>query len=196
MLVERYAWEKKSLDMDICNIYLDENDECEETINAINSLNNQALVIYVPVDNTLIQDKLEKEGFSLVDQMTVFESKLDEVPRTSIQQRLYDVVSVQRMDAEDLVLLKDEVNNGFFGLDWISKEKGLDIDVSAQRYNALIDNLWKNGTLFYKHMYKDVAIGFFTLSELGKGVYHFSINYLLMHYIFGLKHQYPNLFLC
>ena len=165
------VWEKRNLGCETIEVTFEYNDSLDEAKKTAKELTAEYIVLKVPSNRTDIMLAVQKYGYIFVEDAMYLVSYLDEVKRNSIEQRFYDAVSVEDMDAADMERLKKEVLNGLFDSDRIYIDPYFTHKQAAKRYVNWIDDEILRGTKFYKYIYKGSTIGFFALKETEAGHY-------------------------
>ncbi len=164
-------WEKRNLGVDTIEIQAEDNDTRQEIIKTLSEINADYAVVKIPTQMTDILFDMNRLGFVYAEDMLHFVHFLSEQPMNPVEKRFYEAIHVEIMNDNDFTCLLDEINNNMFSTDRISCDSFFGIKAAAKRYSLWMCDERKNGTLFYKYVYKNSTIGFFTLRETKKGCY-------------------------
>ena len=118
----------------------------------------------------LIIEIEQKYKYITVDMM-FFEHDLHQITRTPLQQRLYDSIKVEPMSESDFPILFEEIDKGSFSFDRISNDPYFSKKLGTTRFHNWLYDEKERGAIFIKASYKGEMSGFFTIRDLGDGVY-------------------------
>lgn len=171
MISVNATWEKRNLGVDTIETTFEENDEYQTVELYLCKLKTEYSVLRIPSYRTDLLPIVQKMGYTYIEDMIYAMNYLNEIPRTSSQERLYKAIEVDTMNEKDFEILYQEINKGIFDSDRIYTDPYFNHDIAKKRYiNWILDEL-KTGTEFLKYIYKNDTIGFFALKELENGCY-------------------------
>lgn len=170
-IIEAY-WEKRNLGVDTYEIQFDVTDVIENVARDFEVIKGEYIVAKVPSDRDDISKYVQKNGFLYMEDLIFVEHDLHDVQRNMLHQRLYDATSYREMSEDDVKQLKEEIHDGMFDVDRISKDDGFGKEISARRYMNWVDDLLNKGARPYVILYKEAAIGFVILEEKQNGIYY------------------------
>lgn len=165
------VWEKRNLGVTSFEMEIEEDDTYNEVEETLRNTKAEYLVLKVPTIRTDITWLVSKYDYVYVEDMVFMEHNLQPIERTPLQQRLYDAVKIYPMQESDFEILYDEINQGSFAFDRISNDPYFTKEQSIRRFLNWLNDEKERGAEFLKGMKKDEMIGFFTIRDLGDGVY-------------------------
>ncbi|MEG2522330.1 MAG: hypothetical protein RSA90_00160 [Lachnospiraceae bacterium] len=165
------VWEKRNLGVNTVEIEVEQNDTTPEVKRYLEELGTAYQVLKIPNSRFDMSQVAGDCQFHFVEGMMKLSNMLMDISRTSVQQRMYDAVSIQNMNHEDIDYLFNEIKAGMFDSDRISIDPYFGKRQAAERYAGWIEDEIERNTEFIKYVYKDETIGFFTLRESTQGVY-------------------------
>ena len=165
-------WEKRNLGVDTQEIYVEENDSLEDLSFAIHQLETPYNVVKIPAGRVDMLFYLQELGFKFIEGFVHLTHNLHNVELNSIQKRLNDAVSYERMNQNDIEQLYEEIKKGMFYTDRIVLDKNFKKEQAQNRYINWISDELKCGTEIYKLVYNNENIGFFTFKKIKDNVYN------------------------
>ena len=181
MKVINAIWEKRNLGVDCNEIEIDSNDTIATINETLENYKAEYTVIKVPIGMLDICHYLQSLGYNFMELMTTCYNNATLPRLTSIQERIVKSVNYEEMNSKDIDVAFNHIKNGMFTTDRVSIDSNFTKEQSSQRYIGWIsDDLKLKGKIF-KILYKDEAVGFFTLKNQGKG-----------NFITNLGGLYPN----
>lgn len=171
MRVVEAVWEKRNMGVDTIEIEAEENDSLEDAEKVISETKSEYLVLKIPSTRSDITRLAGKYGYEYIEDMIHLVNNLVPVQMSKVQKRMYDAVPVEKMTEKDMEGLYQEIRQGMFSTDRISNDTFFSAEQAAERYIGWISDELKRGTEFYKYIYKDKIIGFFTLREMENGIF-------------------------
>ena len=167
------VWEKRNLGVSTAEIQVEAGDTVQEALDALESAcaGYSYIVVRVPSVRTDVTWKMAGLGFCFVEDMMSFEHDLHEIQRTPLQQRLYDAVRISPMEGADFDILYEEIGRGSFSFDRVSNDPFFSRELGARRFQNWLSDERERGAQFLKGTIKGEMTGFFTLREVGQGVY-------------------------
>ena len=171
MKVVEAVWEKRNLGVDSVEMEVELNDSCDEVARVLSEVKGQYLALKVPSTRTDITWLVSRFGYIFVEDMMFLEHDLHPIQRTPLQQRLYDAVKIEPMQEEDFPVLYDEIKHGSFTFDRISNDPFFTQEQAITRFLNWLNDERERGAEFLKGVMKGEMTGFFTIRDLGDGVY-------------------------
>lgn len=165
-------WEKRNLGLTCIEVTIEEQDTVDVIKNQLAKLNAQYTVIKVPVGRPDMMFCLSEMGYTFIEGVINITKNIRGVTLSGIQKRLADSVDYALMDEGDMRTLGDEIRKNMFETDRIYLDPFFTQQQAADRYIGWIGDEVARGTDVYKLTYKSEAIGFFTMKDLGNGVYY------------------------
>ena len=176
MKVINAHWEKRNLGV-LCNeILIEENDEINQIKKQLKELETEYTVIKVPTSKVEFLFYLQTEGYFFIELLTHCFNKAELPVLTKVQQRLIDSIRCELMDKQDVEYLFSQIKNNLFIEDRISVDKRFTKDQSNNRYLGWLNDELDRGVMFYKLIFKNNSIGFFTLQDKGNNIYFASLG--------------------
>lgn len=173
MKVVDAVWEKRNLGVTSVEMEVELNDTLEEIEKVLKEVKGQYLALKVPSSRTDVTWLVAKYGYVYVEDMMFFEHDLKPIERTPLQQRFYDAVKIEPMEEEDFELLFEEIDQGSFSFDRISNDPHFTQEQSIRRFHNWLNDERNRGAEFLKAVKKNdgAMVGFFTIRDIGDGVY-------------------------
>jgi hypothetical protein len=182
MKVLNAHWEKRNLGI-LCNeILIEDKDEIDEIKDKLGEFETEYTVVKVPTNKVEFLFFLQKEGYFFIELITHCFNKSELPVLTNVQQRLIDSMRCELMDFQDFEYLFSQIKNNLFIEDRISVDKRFTNEQSNNRYLGWLNDELENGVMFYKLIYKDNFIGFFTLQDKGNNIYFASLGGIFSDY--------------
>jgi hypothetical protein len=172
MKIVNAIWERRNLGVTCVEVALEPTDTVRDVKKALAPLEPQYLVVKVPAGRTHLMLGLSEMGCSFIEAAIHVTRKVDDLELSGIQKRLADSVSYAPMQEGDLQVLWAEIRNGMYDTDRVSLDPHFTREQASNRYIFWIQDEMERGTDVYKLMYKDQSIGYFTMKDLGDGVYY------------------------
>ena len=172
MKIVNAVWEKRNIGCETTEVTFEQDDSLAEAEKLAKKLGTEYIVLKIPSYRTDIMLTVQKYGYTYIEDMVYLVHYLGEVQRNRIEQRIYDAVSYELMNDDDILMLKEEIRCGLFESDRIYIDSHFSHEQAAQRYIYWIDDELGRGTEFYKYIYKNRTVGFFALKENTPG--HFT----------------------
>ena len=167
------SWEQRNLGVKTTEILLDGHDTKASVSDFLANLEKEFNYLVVKVPSSLHQFTwlLSDLHYAFVEDMMFFEHDLHEIKRTPLQQRLYDSVKISEMTEADFNVLYAEIDQGSFSFDRISNDPFFSKELGSRRFHNWLNDERERGAVFLKGTIKGEMTGFFTLRDLGNGVY-------------------------
>lgn len=165
-------WEKRNLGVSCVEISLEATDRAAEVKEALARIETDYLVVKVPAGVSDLMFLVSEMGCSFVEASIHITRKVADLELPGIEKRLADRVSYAPMQEADLQVLRDEIRNGMHETDRVALDSYFTREQAANRYIGWIQDEMERGAEVYKLIYKDQAIGYFTMKDLGGGVYY------------------------
>jgi len=166
------VWEKRNLGVTCIEVAIDATDTVVEVTNRISQLSAQYMVIKVPAGRSDIMFCLSEMGYAFIEGSIHVTRHVGHIELSGIQKRLADSVEYSLMDDQDMHMLQDQLRKGLFDTDRVYLDPCFTREQAANRYIAWIHDEAARGSEVYKLTYKNQSIGFFTMKDLGGGVYY------------------------
>lgn len=165
------VWEQRNLGIDVCEIELEKGDSQEEFENQIRNVSADYISVKLPSDMSHLIDMIQANGFSYREDLIHVRHDLHPIQRSSIQQRMYDLVSYHIMNDTEILELKQEIKDGMFSTDRFSTDERFTQEQCTNRYANWVDDLLSNGAIPYVMEYKGQHSGFIILTKKDDKVY-------------------------
>lgn len=173
MKIVNAVWEERNLGIKSAEITIEMGDLVEPVENLIVETEKEYkyISVKVPTERTDLTWLMGKMSYVFVEDMMFFEHDLHQITRTPLQQRLYDSIKVEPMSESDFPVLLEEIDNGSFSFDRISNDPYFSKELGTKRFHNWLYDEKERGAIFIKASYKGEMSGFFTIRDLGDGVY-------------------------
>jgi hypothetical protein len=166
------VWEQRNLGVSCVEVAIETNDTVADVKDRLPQLSAQYLVIKVPAGRSDVMFQLSEMGYAFIEASIRVSKQVAHLGLSGIQQRLADSVGHALMEENDFQELRGEIRNGMFDTDRICLDPRFTKDQAARRYIGWIEDEVTRGSQVYKLLYKGQSIGFFTMKDLGAGVYY------------------------
>ena len=164
-------WEKRNLGVETVEFIIDYNDD-ETVINEVLLAEKQYNVVKLPVNKPGLMMRLQENGYLFVECMVSIQHNLSETKIADARRlRMFDIQSI-RMDEQDLQVLNNELEKAVFSTDRIYNDMFFAEGTSARRYRNWIDDEQRRGSVLYKLVYRNSAVGFFILKQMDNKVFN------------------------
>ena len=172
MKIADAAWERRNLGVTCFEVAIEATDTAAEVKNSLAQLETQYLVVKVPAGCSDLMFYLSAMGCSFIEASIHITRKVADLELSGVQKRLADSVSYAPMRETDMQVLWDEIRKGMHVTDRISLDPYFTKEQAANRYIGWIQDEIARGADVYKLIYKSGSIGYFTMKDLGDGVYY------------------------
>jgi hypothetical protein len=166
------VWEKRNLGVTCFEVTIETTDTLEDVKNRLPHLAAQYVVIKVPTGRSDIMFCISEMGYIFIEGSIHITRTVKNLELFGIQKRLADSVGYALMDKGDIKVLQDEIRKGMHDTDRIYLDANFTRKQSAERYIGWIQDEIVHGSDVYKLTYKGESIGYFTMKDLGDGVYY------------------------
>ncbi len=167
MKIRDAFWEIRNLGVTCSEIDIEDNDSLEDISTQLENSTSQYQVARAPVGRVDILRKLESENFHFIECLFEVFHDLKEVELTDVWIRMSNSMDYQKIAAEDLYRIEDEVRKGIFSTDRVALDPKFSQSLANERYvNWLRDEIEQGGSV-YEVLHKQVGLGFFTFREDG-----------------------------
>jgi hypothetical protein len=166
------VWERRNLGVACVEVTIERTDTKAEVENELARLATQYLVVKVPAGRSDLMFCLSEMGFSFIEASIHITRKVAHLELSGIQKRLADSVSYAPMQESDMQMLWNELRNGMYDTDRICLDPHFTKEQAADRYIGWIQDEVARDADVYKLVYRNQSIGYFTLKDLGDGVYY------------------------
>ena len=192
------VWDEQSLGVKTCEVSIEQDDNADEIRSALRGLESEYRYIALKLPSTRpdLCFVISSSGYTFVEDMIFFEHDLHEIKRSALEQRFYDSVKVETMTDQDFPALFAEIDAGSFAFDRISVDPYFSKEASAKRFHHWLLDEKKRGAIFMKASYKGEMSGFFTIRDIGNGVYNSALGGSFMkfrHTGIGINNQTPEI---
>jgi hypothetical protein len=165
-------WEKRNLGVACVEISLQATDTAAEVTEALARIETDYLVVKVPAGVSNLMLLVSEMGCAFVEASIHITRKVADLELSGIEKRLADSVSYAPMQEGDLQVLRGEIRNGMHETDRVALDSHFTREQAANRYIYWIQDEMGRGAEVYKLIYKGQSIGYFTMKDLGGGVYY------------------------
>lgn len=165
-------WEKRNLGINTTEIIVDREDSVDEMAQILCSLSTQYQVLKLPCAMIEHAWTAESKGFRHIETIMKVSYDLSKLIIPPALARLNEAVSYSAMSKPDIEQLFEEIRKGMFQTDRVSLDPYFTPQQSAYRYVGWLQDEIERGSLFYKYIYKDSAIGFFTLKHVEETIFY------------------------
>ena len=172
MKIVNAIWERRNLGVACVEVALEATDTVPDVKSALGGMDTQYLVIKVPAGRSDLMFCLSEMSCSFIEAAIHVTRKIANLELSGIQKRLADSVSYALMEERDLQVLWNEIRNGMYDTDRVSLDPHFTTEQASNRYICWIQDEIARGADVYKLIYKDQSIGYFTMKNLGDGVYY------------------------
>lgn len=173
MKIVNAVWEERNLGISSAEITAEISDQVDDFEKLIieSEQKYKYITVKVPTQRTDLTWLMGKMSYVFVEDMMFFEHDLHQITRTPLQQRLYDSIKVEPMSESDFPILFEEIDKGSFSFDRISNDPYFSKKLGTTRFHNWLYDEKERGAIFIKASYKGEMSGFFTIRDLGDGVY-------------------------
>lgn len=168
-IIDAY-WEKRNLGVDCCEIVVQEEDLLQEVRESIEGLKAGYLVLKIPSGRPDAMQMAEQLGYRFIEGSIDVVNDLRPYPLPPLVERLNACTSHAQMDDTDIHVMYDELDKGMFSTDRISMDSYFTSEQAARRYINWIGDELQRGSVPYKIVNKDQAVGFFIYKEKAPGI--------------------------
>ena len=172
MIIINASWERRNLDVACIEVTLEASDTAADVQDALARVEADYLVVKVPAGRSDLMFRLSEMGCNFVEAAIHVTRKVDDLELFGIQKRLADSVSYAPMRETDLRVLWDEIREGMYDTDRVSLDPHFTREQASNRYIFWIQDEMARGADVYRLIYKAESIGYFTMKDLGDGVYY------------------------
>lgn len=166
------VWEKRNLGINTTEIIVDKEDSVDEVAQILRSLSTKYQVLKLPCAMIEHAWMAESLGFRHMETIMKVSYDLNKLVISPSLARLNEAVSYSMMTESDVEQLFEEIRKGMFQTDRVSLDPYFTLQQSAHRYIGWLQDEIERGSFFYKYIYKDNAIGFFTLKHVEETVFY------------------------
>ena len=164
-------WEKRNLGVDTVEFIVEYNDD-ETVVNEILEAEKQYNVVKLPMNKPRLMVRLQENGYFFVECIVSIQHNLSETKMAAARRlRLFDTQSI-RMDEHDIQVLYNELEKAVFSTDRIYNDMFFPEGTSARRYRNWIDDELMRGSVLYKLVYRNAAVGFFIMEQMDNKVFN------------------------
>ena len=114
MKIVNAVWEKRNIGCETTEVTFEQDDSLAEAEKLAKKLGTEYIVLKIPSYRTDIMLTVQKYGYTYIEDMVYLVHYLGEVQRNRIEQRIYDAVSYELMNDDDILMLKEEIRCGLF----------------------------------------------------------------------------------
>lgn len=174
MKVVDAVWEQRNLGIRCAEVELARDDDAGECRARLLKIERDFdyIALKVPTTRADLVWTVNSLDYRFVEDMMFLEHDLHEIKRTPIEQRLYDSVEISEMhDDADFQKLYAEIDQGSFSFDRISNDPYFGPELASKRFHNWLNDERARGAVFIKVERKGEMTGFFTIRDLGDGVY-------------------------
>lgn len=171
MKVINAIWEKRNLGIDVVEVEISRGDSAEEVSEKLNKIKADYVSVKLPSYLTEFLDIIQHKGYVYREDLIHVRHRLQSIPRTAVQQRMYDTISYHEMSSRDICELKSEIERGMFSSDRFSIDSRFTKEQCANRYVNWVDDLLINGAKPFVMEYKGEHSGFIILKTEDKKTY-------------------------
>jgi hypothetical protein len=165
-------WERRNLGVACVEVSLEATDTAAEARDALAGIETQYLVVKVPAGVSDLMLLASEIGCRFVEASVHITRRVANLDLPGIEKRLADSVSHAPMQESDMHLLWDEIRNGMHETDRVALDPHFTKVQASNRYIGWIQDEAARGAEVYKLIYKNQSIGYFTMKNLGDGVYY------------------------
>lgn len=165
------VWERRNLGVTCTEITLESKDAEADIRNALDGIAARYLVVRVPAGRFDLTLCLSKMGFTFIEALIHVTRRIDSLELSGVQKRLAEAVSYAPMQENDFHILWSEIRKGMYDSDRISLDPYFAKGRAGERYIGWIQDEIARGADVYKLVFNNQSIGFFTMKDLGGGVF-------------------------
>lgn len=166
------VWEKRNLGVTCFEVAIETTDTVADVKHRLPQLAAQYVVIKVPAGRSDIMFCLSELGYAFIEGSIHITKIVKNFELSGIQKRLGDSVGHALMDEGDMQVLQNEIRKGMHDTDRIYLDPYFTKKQAGDRYIGWIQDEVARGSGVYKMIYKGQSIGYFTMKDLGDGVYY------------------------
>jgi len=166
------TWEKRNLGVTCVEAIVEPTDTVDDVRSRLAEVSAQYTVVKVPAMRADVMFCMAELGYAFIEGAINVSWKVGPIMLPKIQQRMADGTSHALMDEVDKQTLFAEIRKGMYDTDRVALDPHFGKDRAAERYIGWISDEIARGTDLYKMTYKDEAIGYFTMKDVGDGVYY------------------------
>jgi len=165
-------WEKRNLGVTCVEATVEPADTPAVIRSRLAEVDAQYVVVKLPAGRADAMFCLSELGYAFIEASIHVTWKVAPLELSGLQRRLADSTGHVLMDDDDKQVLWSELRKGIHDTDRVSLDPHFAKERAAERYVGWIQDEIERGTDVYKLTYKDQAIGYFTMKNLGEGVYY------------------------
>ncbi|HAR79797.1 MAG TPA: hypothetical protein DCR21_03105 [Succinivibrionaceae bacterium] len=167
------VWDERNFGLKTAEVEIELSDTRESCMPKLIELEKafEYISVKVPSAKNELTWLMHDLNYAFVEDMMFFEHDLHPIKRTPLQQRLYDAVTISPMEEADFETLFREIDAGSFSFDRISNDPFFCKEASTRRFHNWLNDEKERGAIFLKGQIKGEMTGFFTIRDLGNGVY-------------------------
>ena len=154
MKIVNAVWEKRNLGVDTVEITFEKKDSEKEVEDFLDKLESEYIVLKVPTDLSYLLPIIQNKGYRYIEDMVGMSNYLQDVCRNSVEERIYNAVSVEIMNDMDMDILYKEIRKGIFDSDRVYLDPFFNHILAQTRYINWIKDEKEIGTDFLKYVYK------------------------------------------
>jgi hypothetical protein len=144
----------------------------EELDSALARIRSQYLVVKVPAGCSDLMFRISEAGCSFIEAVIHVTRQTADLELSGIQKRLADSVGYAAMQESDMERLWEEIRSGMYDTDRVSLDPHFSREQASNRYVGWIKDEIARGADVYKLLYQNQSIGYFTMKDLGDGVFY------------------------
>lgn len=157
------TWEKRNLGVSAAEVQIDKDDEAETVAERINELNNQYIVVKLPVGRTDMLFRLQTIGFCFIEAMFETEINLKNAPVLPEVYHRFLAKTVYRESSSEEIekVIKAVRDNQIFNTDRVALDPNFSVEMSARRYSYWIEDMMKSdNSIMQLSLYSNKIMGF------------------------------------
>lgn len=152
-------------------VSLETAEEYSEAINLIAQRKETYRVVKIPTNLTEPLLKIQSEGFTFIEVLTVCEHDDQLPPLSPLQKRIFDELRCELITESNRELLSQGINQFMFQTDRVAIDPHFSEEQAASRYMGWLVDEEKNGGAVMQLMLKEKFLGFFVFRQIDEQNY-------------------------
>ena len=170
MNFRKAPWEKRNLDVNCCDIFIDNDDVIDDFRADIEALNEEYQVMHISGGNSAALLAAQNMGFQIIEMNVELVRDMKSVEIPTIYKRFEQHLSYEYTDEKTMEMVLDRVKKGdMFLTDKIASDPFFGPDKSGFRYYNWCKDIMDQGGVTVLSKYKNEVIGFETYKMDEKG---------------------------
>lgn len=158
-IIDAY-WEKRNMDVETAEIRIERADSVEECRECLRQVNAEYQVVKLPTAMIEMQNMLQEEAFRYIESVVKMKHNLKIDNLNSVQRRLIESITYDRMDEKGIQRLFDIIRSGMFTTDRVALDPYFSEEQAHNRYIGWVKDELERNACAYDIIYKNQTVGF------------------------------------